>query len=248
MNKVIRKMLIIQLSILEVILCAMLVDIEQTSCIVETETDNLLVFNYNSKNLHAPLIVKEEVSLVTEDIDEDKEEIEETKEESSETTKEEVIVIEEVKEEPVVVEPTPAPAPTPEPAPVVATPVAIRDVNFSVAENLVSYAKQFVGYPYVYGGNSLTNGTDCSGFTKLIYAQYGISLPRVAYDQQFVGYEVPISQIQIGDLVLSGYNGTTHHVAIYIGNGQLVHALNSNVGIVITDLYIMPITHVRRVL
>ena len=127
-------------------------------------------------------------------------------------------------------------------------PVVVNDVNYTVAENLVEYAKQFVGYPYVYGGNSLTNGTDCSGFTKLIYAQYGIDLPRVAYDQSYVGVEVPISNIQIGDLVLSGYSGKTHHVAIYIGNGQIVHALNSNVGIVITDLYIMPITHVRRVL
>ena len=113
---------------------------------------------------------------------------------------------------------------------------------------MIEYAKQFVGYPYVYGGNSLTNGTDCSGFTKLIYSQYGIDLPRVAYDQSFVGYEVPLSNIQIGDLVLSGYNGTTHHVAIYIGNNQIVHALNASVGIVITDLYIMPITHIRRVL
>jgi len=247
MNKKIRKMLIMQLSILEVILCTMLIDIEQTSCVVKTETDNLLVYNYNSNNLHAPLIVKEEISLVTEDIDED--EKEETEEENSETIEE--VVEEEIIEEPVV-EPEPVavpePVPAPAPAPVVTTPVAIRDVNYSVAENLVAYAKQFVGYPYVYGGNSLTNGTDCSGFTKLIYAQYGIDLPRVAYDQSYVGYEVPIDQIQIGDLVLSGYNGTTHHVAIYIGNGQLVHALNSNVGIVITDLYIMPITHVRRVL
>ena len=250
MNKKIRKMLIVQLSILEVILCTMLVDIEQKSCINETETDNLLVYNYNSNNLHAPLIIKEEVTLVTEDIDEDKEEKEE---ENSEIIEEEIEVIEvEVIEEPVVepvVESAPAPAPTPAPAPAPApAPVAIRDVNYSVAENLVEYAKQFVGYPYVYGGNSLTNGTDCSGFTKLIYAQYGVSLPRTAYDQQFVGYGVPLSEIQIGDLVLSGYGGKTHHVAIYIGNGQLVHALNSNVGIVITDLYIMPITHVRRVL
>lgn len=244
MNKKIRKMLIIQLSILEVILCTMLVDIEQRSCINKTETDNLLVYNYNSNNLHAPLIIKEEVTLVTEDIDEDKEEI---KEEDSEIKEEEVEVEEEVIEEPVV-EPEPAPVPAPKKEPVVATPVAIRDVNYSVAENLVEYAKQFVGYPYVYGGNSLTNGTDCSGFTKLIYAQYGVTLPRTSYDQQFVGDEVPLSEIQIGDLVLSGYDGITHHVAIYIGNGQLVHALNSNVGIVITDLYIMPITHVRRVL
>ena len=243
MNKKIKKMLIVQLSILEVILFVMLIDVEATSCIIETENNDLLVYNYNSNNLLSPKTI-EEVEIETENIDEDNKE--KSEEENSEIVEEKIEVVEEVKEEPVVVEaPAPQPAPAPAPKP---TPVAVRDVNYSVAENLVAYAKQFVGYPYVYGGNSLTNGTDCSGFTKLIYAQYGINLPRVAYDQAFVGYEVPINQIQIGDLVLSGYNGTTHHVAIYIGNGQLVHALNSNVGIVITDLYIMPITHVRRVL
>lgn len=247
MSKEIRKMLIVQLSILEVILFILLLDFNQTSCIVETENDNLLVYNY-ANTLLDPRIVKEEVELITKDIDED--ENKDSEDENSETTKEEVQVSEEIIEEPEPaaeeVVPTPVPVSNPEPAPVV--PVVISDVNYSVAENLVNYAKQFVGYPYVYGGNSLTNGTDCSGFTKLIYAQYGIDLPRVAYDQSFVGYEVPIAQIQIGDLVLSGYDGKTHHVAIYIGDGQIVHALNSNVGIVITDLYIMPITHVRRVL
>jgi len=229
MNKKLRKILIVQLSILEVILFVLLVDNKQNSCAVETEYDNLLVYNYNANNLLSSKIVKEEIELITDEIDEDKSE-----EKKSETVDEveESKVIEDVVTEPVYVH----------------EPTVIRDVNYSVAQNLVDYAKQFVGYPYVYGGNSLTNGTDCSGFTKLIYAEYGIDLPRVAYDQSFVGVEVPISQIQIGDLVLSGYNGTTHHVAIYIGGNQIVHALNSNVGIVITDLYNMPITHVRRVL
>ena len=98
------------------------------------------------------------------------------------------------------------------------------------------------------GGNSLTNGTDCSGFTKLIYQQYGIYLPRSAYEQLFVGVEVDINDIRPGDLVLSGYNGKTHHVAIYMGNGQIVHALNESVGIVITGLYNMPVTGIRRVI
>lgn len=239
MKKIIKKMLIIQFSILEVILLCLLVDIEQTSCIMETETDNLLIYNYSANRLLSPMIVKEDVLLeeeTDEDIDASKKTETETIEE--ETISEEVIeeTIEEVVEE-VVVERKPTPV-----APIV------RDVNLSVAENLVAYAKQFVGNAYVYGGNSLTEGTDCSGFTKLIYAQYGVYLPRVAYDQSFVGVEVAIDDIQVGDLVLSGYNGTTHHVAIYIGNGQIVHALNSDVGIVITDLYIMPITHIRRVL
>lgn len=242
-NKRIRKMLIVQLSIIEVILLVMLIDNKQTSCAIETEQDKLLVYNYNANMLLAPKVVKEEVELKTEEIDEDNNE---SKEETSLVTVEEEQISEVIEEAAPVVEYVPEPIPEPAPAPVV--PAVINDVNYSVAQNLVEYAKQFVGYPYVYGGNSLTNGTDCSGFTKLIYAQYGIDLPRVAYDQSFVGVEVPISQIQIGDLVLSGYDGKTHHVAIYIGNNQLVHALNSNVGIVITDLYIMPITHVRRVL
>jgi len=243
MNKKIRKMLIIQLSIIEVFLFVLLIDPREKSCIEKTDKDSLLVYNYSANTLLSPKIVKEEVELTTNEVLE-----EESEDANSETVyedKQEVVeeTIQEVVEEVVtpVVETIPQPAPQP-------APVVISDVNFSVAQNLVEYAKQFVGYPYVYGGNSLTNGTDCSGFTKLIYAQYGIDLPRVAYDQSYVGYEVPISQIQIGDLVLSGYGGQTHHVAIYIGNNQIVHALNSNVGIVITDLYIMPITHVRRVL
>ena len=142
---------------------------------------------------------------------------------------------------------TPVVETTVEEEPVVETtyvpePVVVNDVNYTVAENLVEYAKQFVGYPYVYGGNSLTNGTDCSGFTKLIYAQYGIDLPRVAYDQSYVGVEVPISNIQIGDLVLSGYSGKTHHVAIYIGNGQFVAAPQpgQNVDVENVSNYFMP--------
>ena len=235
-TKTIRKILIVQLIIIEMILFVLLMDSDKKSCAVDKQNSNLLVYNYNSSMLLSPMIVKEEVELETED---KKEEEDKTEDETIEEEVTEEVV--EVVEQPVVeqtVEYTPQP--------VVVTPIS--DVNYTIAENLIEYAKQFVGYPYVYGGNSLTNGTDCSGFTKLIYSQYGIDLPRVAYDQSFVGYEVPLSNIQIGDLVLSGYNGTTHHVAIYIGNNQIVHALNASVGIVITDLYIMPITHIRRVL
>ncbi len=250
-TKTIRKILIVQLIIIEMILFVLLMDSDKKSCAVDKQNSNLLVYNYNSSMLLSPMIVKEEVELETED---KKEEENKTEDETieEEVTEEIVEVVEQpVVEQPVVEQPVveqPVVEQTVEytPQPVVVTPIS--DVNYTVAENLIEYAKQFVGYPYVYGGNSLTNGTDCSGFTKLIYSQYGIDLPRVAYDQSFVGYEVPLSNIQIGDLVLSGYNGTTHHVAIYIGNNQIVHALNASVGIVITDLYIMPITHIRRVL
>ena len=126
--------------------------------------------------------------------------------------------------------------------------VIVDTFNYDLAYDIVNNALRYVGYPYVYGGNSLTNGTDCSGFTKLIYQQYGIYLPRSTYEQLFVGVEVDINDIRPGDLVLSGYNGKTHHVAIYMGNGQIVHALNESVGIVITGLYNMPITGIRRVI
>lgn len=233
MNKKIRKMLIIQLSFIEVILVALLFDVEQKSCITETRKDNLLVYNYTSNKLLDSRVIKENVVIETEKIDEDNTVT------ASFTAKEESDVTEDNETKQVSEEVEQKPTPV---APIV------RDVNSSLADNLVSYAKGFVGYPYVYGGNSLTEGTDCSGFTKLIYASYGINLPRTALEQSYVGVEVSLNDIQIGDLVLSGYNGTTHHVAIYIGDGQIVHALNSNVGIVITNLYIMPITHIRRVL
>ena len=119
--------------------------------------------------------------------------------------------------------------------------------NEVVSNQIVNYALNFVGNPYVYGGNSLTNGTDCSGFTKLIFSNYGIYLPRSAPEQAYSGVSVGLDNIMPGDLVLSGYGGQVCHVAIYIGNGQLVHALNSDVGIVVTSLYIMPILDVRRV-
>lgn len=120
--------------------------------------------------------------------------------------------------------------------------------NEIISNQVINYALQFVGNPYVYGGNSLTNGTDCSGFTKLIYSKYGISLPRSAPAQSYSGTSVGLDNIMPGDLVFSGYDGQIGHVAIYIGNNKLVHALNSKVGIVVTDLYIMPILDVRRVI
>lgn len=120
--------------------------------------------------------------------------------------------------------------------------------NEIVSSQVINYALNFVGGPYVYGGNSLTNGTDCSGFTKLIFQEYGIYLPRTAGEQAWSGTSVGLDNIMPGDLVFSGYDGVIGHVAIYIGDNKLVHALNSNVGIVVTDLYIMPILDVRRVI
>ena len=108
--------------------------------------------------------------------------------------------------------------------------------------SIVDYALQFVGNPYVWGGTSLTSGADCSGFTQSVYAQFGYSLPRTSYEQQNWGTEVSYADAQPGDLIC--YGG---HVAIYMGNGQIVHASNSQDGIKISnDATYRTILSVRR--
>lgn len=99
---------------------------------------------------------------------------------------------------------------------------------------LVNFAVQFVGNPYVYGGTSLTNGADCSGFVMSVFKEFGYELPRVAAAQYEASQKKDISQMETGDLVFYGAGGI-NHVALYIGDGKVVHALNSNKGIVITD-------------
>ncbi len=108
--------------------------------------------------------------------------------------------------------------------------------------SVVSYATQFVGNPYVWGGTSLTSGADCSGFVQSVYANFGVSLPRTSYEQQNAGYEVSYADAQPGDLIC--YGG---HVAIYMGNGQIVHASNSRDGIKVSNnAAYRTITSVRR--
>lgn len=109
----------------------------------------------------------------------------------------------------------------------------------STRANLINYAKQFLGNPYVWGGTSLTRGTDCSGFTRGIYAKYGISLPRVSRDQARGGTRVSTSSLKAGDLVFYGNSssGYINHVAIYIGNGKIIHASNRRDGIKISNMY-----------
>lgn len=96
--------------------------------------------------------------------------------------------------------------------------------------SVVDYATQFVGNPYVWGGTSLTNGADCSGFVQSVYSNFGVSLPRTSYEQQNAGREVSYSEAQPGDLIC--YGG---HVAIYMGDGKIVHASNSRDGIKVSD-------------
>ena len=120
----------------------------------------------------------------------------------------------------------------------------IPDTSYS---DVASYAVQFVGNPYVYGGTSLTNGADCSGFVQSVYANFGVSLPRTASAQSTVGYSVPVSEIQAGDIISYGYNGNVSHSALYIGDNTIVHASTPALGIRTDSMYIMPIVSVRRV-
>ena len=106
---------------------------------------------------------------------------------------------------------------------------------------IVDYACQFIGNPYVWGGTSLTNGADCSGFVQSVFAHFGIALPRTTWDMENVGTAVSYDQAVAGDIIL--YNG---HVGIYMGNGQIVNAINSAKGIGILPATYTNIVTVRR--
>ena len=110
---------------------------------------------------------------------------------------------------------------------------------------VIDYACQFVGNPYVWGGTSLTNGADCSGFVQSVYAHFGISLPRTTYDMVNSGYSVSYEEAQPGDLILYG---DCSHVGLYMGDGNMVNALNSDKGICICSATYTNIYAVRRVL
>lgn len=99
---------------------------------------------------------------------------------------------------------------------------------------IVAYAKQFLGNPYVYGGTSLTNGADCSGFTQSVFAHFGITTGRSSRDQAAKGKEISMSAIQPGDLLFYASGSYINHVAIYIGDGKIIHSSNPTTGITIT--------------
>ncbi len=109
---------------------------------------------------------------------------------------------------------------------------------------VAEYACQFVGNPYVWGGTSLTNGADCSGFVMSVYANFGVSLPHSSTSDRTQGYEVEggLANAQPGDLIC--YSG---HVAIYIGNGQSVTASSSKTGIIISNADYKKVLAVRRI-
>ena len=116
----------------------------------------------------------------------------------------------------------------------------------SLGQQIADYAVQFVGNPYVYGGTSLTNGTDCSGFTMSVMANFGIGLARTAADQSYGGTSVAISDIMPGDLLFYSDGSGISHVALYIGGGQIVHAATESQGIIISNYnYDIPVCAAR---
>ena len=155
--------------------------------------------------------------------------------------------------------PTPTPEPTAEPTPTEAPTATPTPEEEPEEENeggeqsedgaakgaeVAAFACQFVGNPYVYGGTSLTNGADCSGFVMSVYLNFGVSLPRSSGDYPNAAYAVEegLAGARAGDIIC--YRG---HVAIYIGNGQIVHAYNSRKGITITEVGYDTVIAVRRV-
>ena len=115
------------------------------------------------------------------------------------------------------------------------TPEGEEAVMSATREAIIAYAKQFLGNPYVYGVTSLTDGTDCSGFVMRVFEHFGISTGRSSRDQAAKVKEIAISDVQPGDLLFYASGSTINHVAIYIGNGQIIHAGSSRTGICIAN-------------
>ncbi len=118
----------------------------------------------------------------------------------------------------------------------------VSDVRVDVCQ----YAKEFLGNPYVWGGTSLTKGTDCSGFVMRVFQKYGVKLPRNSRAQANCGTTIKVSEAKPGDLIFYAKGKTINHVAIYIGNGQVVHASSPKTGIKISNVsYRTPFKAVR---
>lgn len=111
---------------------------------------------------------------------------------------------------------------------------AAEEARLEMRQGIVDFALQFVGNPYVYGGTSLTNGADCSGFVMSVFAEFGYELPRVAAAQCAASEKKDVSDIEAGDLVFYG-DGGIDHVALYIGDGKIVHASTAATGIKVSD-------------
>jgi uncharacterized protein YgiM (DUF1202 family) len=117
--------------------------------------------------------------------------------------------------------------------------------------NVVNFAKKFLGYRYVWGGSGISRlknnrGVDCSGFTQAVFAEYGIYLPRTSREQANRGTRISSSQLKAGDLIFYGSKSYINHVAIYIGNGRIVHASNKRDGVKISNaFYRSPVKYAR---
>lgn len=111
-----------------------------------------------------------------------------------------------------------------------------------LGKKVAKYACQYIGNPYVYGGTSLTNGADCSGFVYRVYKDFGYNLPRTSYEQRSAGTSVSYDDAQPGDLIC--YDG---HIGIYIGGGKIVHASTEKTGIKVSNAAYRPILSVRRI-
>ncbi len=110
------------------------------------------------------------------------------------------------------------------------------DMNSSSIRNeIVEYALEFEGNPYVWGGTSLTNGADCSGFAQSVFRDKGISIPRTSRAQAAGGKKVSLDNIKPGDLIFYRKNGTINHVALYIGDDKVISASSSSTGIRVSD-------------
>ena len=127
-------------------------------------------------------------------------------------------------------------------------PAMVYTTNEELRSSIVAYAMQYLGYPYVHGGRSLATGTDCSGFTCYIYADFGYSISRTPSGQySSAGRSIDYSEIQPGDIICYGKSKCTH-VGMYIGDGQIIHAANSRKGVVIYDAGYDNILGVRNVI
>ena len=118
----------------------------------------------------------------------------------------------------------------------------VSDIRVDICQ----YAKEFLGNPYVWGGTSLTNGADCSGYVLSVFKKYGVRLPRTSREQSNCGTTIKVSEAKPGDLIFYGNGKTVNHVAIYIGGGQVIHASSPKTGIRISNVsYRSPIKAVR---
>ncbi len=117
--------------------------------------------------------------------------------------------------------------------------------------NVVNFAKNYIGYRYVWGGSGLTRlnnnkGVDCSGFVQAVFGKYGYNLPRTSREQANRGTSISRSQLKAGDLIFYGSKSYINHVAIYIGNGRIIHASNKRDGIKYSNaFYRTPVKYVR---